>query len=349
MIFDKTERTANVLKISQLCGFDIKKPMHAYLITSAGAMALREYSMLLAKALLCENITDDGEPCGHCPGCIKCAENTHPDIMILGRSKVTVKETKALKDSAFLSASEGFRKIFILEGMDKFSIQAQNTLLKIIEEPPAGVIFIITSGSKTGVLPTILSRCCVLTPSAVGYSHIEENIRNSLGQTVDPYKVQIISAYLYAYEDSTIDSIDVDTVIQAYEKADDFFSGRNTNIMSCFPKKKGVASDKSDTEDTEVLSKTKKEAVKREQNSKYRDSVGIIFRTFMLYARNVAVYKQSGGRAVIRPANEDFKKICARLSAKRAITLYEAFENAYLLSESNANPNALYAFLIKNL
>lgn len=334
------------MKISELSGFDINKPVHAYLIAASGVSASREYSGLLAKSLLCENPGDDGEPCGRCPGCAKCDAGSHPDISVLGRARVSVKEIRNMTDSAYLSANEGMRKIFILEGMERFNSQSQNALLKTLEEPPKGVVFIVTTASKSAVLPTILSRCCVLTPKIYGYAYHEKNVRAALDSKTAEESIQIIASYLYSYEDADIESIDTEVIISAYRAAEDFFTGRDTDIIARFPKKKAVK----DSEDTEeVISKAKAEAEKKEQNIKSRDSVGLFLRTLMLYMRNVAVYKQSGGKSAVRPANEDFRKICVRLSAKRAINLYEVFEKAYMLSESNANPNALYAFLSKSL
>ena len=334
------------MKISELSGFDINKPVHAYLIAASGVSASREYSGLLAKALLCENPGSDGEPCGACPGCVKCDADAHPDVSVLGRSKVSVKDIRELTDSAYLSANEGVRKIFILEGMEKYNPQSQNALLKTLEEPPSGVVFIVTTASKSAILPTILSRCCVLTPKINGYAYHEKNVRASLDAKTDEESIQIIASYLYSYEDADIESIDTEVIISAYRAAEDFFTGRDSDIVARFPKKKAV---KETDDDEEVSSKSKAEAEKKEQNSRSRDSVGLFLRTLMLYMRNVAVYKQSGGKSTVRPANEDFRKICVRLSAKRAINLYEVFEKAYMLSESNANPNALYAFLSKSL
>ena len=334
------------MKISELSGFDINKPVHAYLIAASGVSASREYSGLLVKTLLCENIGENGEPCGVCHGCVKCDAGSHPDITVLGRSKVKVDDIRDLNESAYLSANEGYRKIYILEGMEKYNPQSQNALLKTLEEPPAGVVFIITTASKSGVLPTILSRCCVLTPKIYGYSYHEKNVRAFMDSKTDEESIQIIASYLYSYEDADIESIDTEIIVSAYRAAEDFFTGRDSDIISRFPKKKAA---KETDDNEELMSKSKEEAAKKEQNTKSRDSVGLFLRTLMLYMRNVAVYKQSGGKSPVSPANEDFRKICVRLSAKRAINLYEVFEKAYTLSEGNANPNALYAFLSKSL
>jgi len=332
------------VKISELSGFDINKPVHAYLIAASGVSASREYSGLLAKTLLCENIGENGEPCGTCPGCVKCDAGSHPDITVLGRTKVKVDDIRDLTESAYLSANEGYRKIYILEGMEKYNPQSQNALLKTLEEPPEGVVFIITAASKSSVLPTILSRCCVLTPKISGYAYHERNVRAFMNSKTDEESIQIVASYLYSYEDADIESIDTDVIISAYRAAEDYFTGRDGDIISRLPKKKAV---KESGDGDENVSKTKAEAAKKEQNLKSRDSVGLFLRTLMLFMRNVAVYKQSGGKCTVRPANEDFRKISVRLSAKRAVNIYEALENAYMLSESNANPNALYACLSK--
>lgn len=332
------------MKIADLRGFDINKSVHAYLIVSSGLSA-RKYAELLSTVLVCEQ-PSHGEPCGKCSACIKANAGTHPDIAVLGRDKVSVADIREMKGNVYLASNESDRKIFILEGIERFNKQSQNALLKVLEEPPSGVVFILTAAAKSSVLPTVLSRACVLTPDSHGFSYYTETARATLGDKADEADVDLIASYLNLYEDTDIDSLDTEAVKLAYASATEFFSGRNTNILSMLPKKREAAKESSDDA---PVSKAKQEAARKEANSRSRGGLAVFLRTFMLTARNVAVYKQSGGKCSVKPGGEDFRKLCVRLSAKRAIYYYELFEKAYLLSEGNTNPNALYAYIAKNV
>lgn len=335
------------MKIAELDGFDIKKSVHAYLIVSSGVLLARKYSELLAAALVCEN-PEGGEPCGTCSACVKAFAGTHPDIAVLGREKVTVADIREMKGSVYLASNESSRKVFILEGIDKFNAQSQNALLKVLEEPPEGVVFVMTAASKSSVLPTVLSRACVLAPKNRGFSQYEEEAKAILGEKADEKDAEITAAYLSMYEDADASTLDTDAVISAYACALDYFSGRNTNILSMLPKS-GKQTAKETADDSAPVSKAKAEAARKEANSRSRGNLAVFLRTFMLTARNVAVYKQSGGKCTVKPSGEEFRKICVRLSAKRAVYCYELFEKAYMLSEGNTNPNALYAYIAKSL
>lgn len=89
---------------------------------------------------------------------------------MLGKNKVSVDDVRAMRDSVYLSPNEAARRVVILESVDNFNAASLNALLKILEEPPEGRIFLLTAASKSAVLPTVLSRVCVLAPSRSGFA-----------------------------------------------------------------------------------------------------------------------------------------------------------------------------------
>lgn len=323
------------MTINDLRGFDIKKSVHAYLIISSGALAAREYSEALASALMCPSVSPDGVACGVCNACRKINAGTHPDVYKLGKNKVSVNDVRDMRSQAYLASNESDRKIFILEGIDKFNVQSQNALLKVLEEPPQGVVFILTCSSKSSVLPTVLSRVCVLTPAPHDSSYYAETAIGLLGKNADEESVAVIASYLETYDDTDAESLQVKTILDAYALATSYFSGKQQDVVSLLPKKKEVKKENSD----ESL----------EQSEKPASDLETYLRTFMLIAKNIAVYKKSNGKCRIIPCTQDFRKLCVKMSAKRAIAYYEIFEKAYTLSEDYANRNALYAYLTAKL
>lgn len=316
------------MRVSDLIGFDINKTVHAYLIVSSGTVAAHEYSRILAAALMCTARNGESEPCGVCEACRKIDAGTHPDVYILGNNKVSVDDIRDMRMQAYLSSNESDKKIFILENADKLNIQSQNALLKLLEEPPKGVIFILSAPSKSSVLPTVLSRVCVLSSENQSFDYYAENARTLLQCTkASEEDEELVASYLQAYDDSDITSLSAKTILDAFALAFDYYSGKQTNVILSFPKKKETSANAKNSE----------------------DELSIYLRVFMLVARNIAVYKKSQGKSSVKPHTQEFRKLCVRVSAKRAVAYYDIFENAYILLENHANRNALYAYLSKKL
>ena len=125
--------------------------------SSAEGEALAKH---IASSLVCSgNI----KPCGVCSDCVKSQSSGHPDIFetdgIRGKSKsFTVDAVREIRDDAFVVPNESDKKIYILKNAHNMNEQAQNAILKILEEPPSYVYFIIVTESRSMMLETVLSR-----------------------------------------------------------------------------------------------------------------------------------------------------------------------------------------------
>lgn len=132
---------------------------HAVIIEGGEEQQRRKAALTLAAALVCEGAS---KPCGACSACKKAAALTHPDIIVLrGTDKpnsIGVDAVRALRHDAFVIPNEADRKVFLIYGATALSEQAQNALLKVLEEPPEYVAFILECPSKDSLLATILSR-----------------------------------------------------------------------------------------------------------------------------------------------------------------------------------------------
>ncbi len=118
----------------------------------------------LAAAIVC---TGDGErPCGACRACIKCKANSHPDIQVYTPEKkgasFKVELCREIRQDAFVLPNDGEYKVYVLEDSQAMNESSENALLKILEEPPNGVYFILTCDSRAAMLPTVLSRATVV-------------------------------------------------------------------------------------------------------------------------------------------------------------------------------------------
>ncbi|MCH5170361.1 MAG: hypothetical protein J1F24_03635 [Oscillospiraceae bacterium] len=118
---------------------------------------------VIANALVCEG---ENKPCGECSACRKASRNNHPDIYETdGRTKksdaFTVDSIREIRSNAFIVPNEANAKVYILKNGQNMNEQAQNALLKILEEPPHYVYFIILTSQKSKMLETVLSRVSV--------------------------------------------------------------------------------------------------------------------------------------------------------------------------------------------
>ncbi len=134
---------------------------HAYLIEGEDGVGKLTFAKLFGAAILC---TGGGEkPCGACPSCYKAARQIHPDLhLFLSDSKKNsfhVKAVRELRESVYTKPNESDRKVYLLCRADDMTIEAHNALLKMLEEPPADTVFLLTCRNRLTIPETVRSRC----------------------------------------------------------------------------------------------------------------------------------------------------------------------------------------------
>lgn len=140
---------------------------HAYLLSGPAGCGKRTLAGLLSQALVCSGA---GEvPCGACDHCRKAAAGVHPDILRVGSDgkDITVSQVREVRSDAYIRPNEAGRKVYILENAQTMNGSAQNALLKLLEEGPAYAAFLLLSDNSGAMLPTVRSRCELLTLSPV--------------------------------------------------------------------------------------------------------------------------------------------------------------------------------------
>lgn len=126
----------------------------------------------VAKALNCREMKDDA--CGDCEPCRTIAAGLFPDVMILRQDKNMIKidPIRDLKQAAYLKPMTGGKRVFIIEEAEKMNVEAANTLLKVLEEPPAFSFLLLVTSNPYLILPTIKSRCQILKFAPIGKDDI---------------------------------------------------------------------------------------------------------------------------------------------------------------------------------
>lgn len=136
---------------------------HALLLSGPDGIGLGEFASATAAALLCDHPGDALSPCGGCRACILVRAGNHPDILRVWPEEpgkqIRVEEVRDLIGFMQLSSQSGRHKIAIVDPAEALNRSASNTLLKTLEEPPAGSLLIL-SCHQPGRLPvTVRSRC----------------------------------------------------------------------------------------------------------------------------------------------------------------------------------------------
>ena len=151
---------------------------HAYLISGSPGTGRKTLAKLMARAVLC---TGEGEkPCGACPACRKTAAGIHPDLITVEGEKgkdITVGQIRALRADAYIRPNEGARKIYLIPQAQSMNLNAQNAMLKLLEEGPAYAAFLLVTENTGSLLPTIRSRCEGLSLSPVSEGEAEAWLR----------------------------------------------------------------------------------------------------------------------------------------------------------------------------
>ena len=159
------------------------KVSHAYILNAPESSGKRMIAEAFAATLQCEE--KGTEPCGECHSCKQAASHNHPDIIYVQHEKpntIGVDDIRVQinQDIAVKPYSSPY-KIYIVDEAEKMNVQAQNALLKTIEEPPAyGVILLLTTNADA-FLPTILSRCIRLDLKPVADDKLKDFLMKKCG------------------------------------------------------------------------------------------------------------------------------------------------------------------------
>lgn len=173
----------------------LRKISHAYIINGERSSGKEFIAKVFSMALQCEKGGE--EPCQECHSCKQALSANHPDIIRLVHEKpntISVEDIRTqINNDMGIKPYQGPYKIYLINEGEKMTVQAQNALLKTLEEPPEyGVILILTSSIES-LLPTILSRCVVLNMRPVQDSLVKKYLMENL--QVPDYKAEVCTAF----------------------------------------------------------------------------------------------------------------------------------------------------------
>lgn len=158
-VFDLVGQEAAAERLSQLVAAD--RLAHALLFEGPEGVGKFTAAMALARGLLCRRPPRPAQSCGECASCVKQETGSHADLHLVTTeaARIKISEIREAERGLALRPVEGGRKVLVIEDGHRMTIEAQNALLKTLEEPPGAAHIILTTSRLRNILPTVVSRC----------------------------------------------------------------------------------------------------------------------------------------------------------------------------------------------
>ena len=191
---------------------------HAYLLVGNPGTPIFEVAQYLAKTILC----DEPNPlaCNNCITCLRIDSDNYPDIIKLDGSKATIKKEDVLNIESRFEKTAFETKgimIYIINIVENMTVEAVNSILKFIEEPESEIYAFLTTNNINNVLPTIVSRCQVLTLKSVDRNKVIEEASNF---EIDREDAELLS---YFYNDGEL----IYDLINNEEESENYFEAKH--------------------------------------------------------------------------------------------------------------------------
>ena len=145
---------------------------HALLFVGREGIGKKRVALLSAAMFLCSR-----GGCESCRVCKKVFSGVHPDVRLeypKGKRSILIDQVRELKEWAFMTPMEGERKVAIIDDAHLMKTEAANALLKTLEEPPDGTLFILVTSEPSRLLPTIVSRCQIVRFTPLKREEVDE-------------------------------------------------------------------------------------------------------------------------------------------------------------------------------
>ena len=165
---------------------------HSYLFVGEEGIGKKQIAREFAKMILC--LSQEKENCNQCDSCIKFISNNNPDFIEISEdgNSIKIAQIRELQEKIYQKPIVSSKKVVIIDNSEKMTEEAQNSLLKTLEEPPSYVIFILATTEPHKIPATILSRCQRFDFKKIS----DENIDKRLQYICDESKIEITNEAL---------------------------------------------------------------------------------------------------------------------------------------------------------
>ena len=299
------------------------KVSHAYILDGPDMSGKKMIADAFAMTLECEK--KGTEPCMECHSCKQALGKNQPDIIYLQHEKpntISVDDIRSqINNDIGVKPYSSPYKVYIVDEAEKMNVQAQNALLKTIEEPPAYAVILLLTNNAEIFLPTILSRCVRLSLKAVPDEKIKAYLMENY--EVPDYKADVCVAFAQG---------NVGKAIELAE-SEDFNEIKNSALQLI-----------KRLDDIELYEMT--EAVK--QISNYKLKINDYFDLIMIWYRDVLFYKATAdvNKLIFKEEVYEIKKEASRSSYGGIENILEALEKAKIRLNANVNFDLVIELLL---
>ncbi len=233
-----------------LSAIQMGKVSHAYILNGEHGSGRAMLAAAFAKALLCEN-KDTADACDICKSCLQAESGNHPDIRYITHEKLSISVDdirEQLNNDIQIKPYSSDYKVYIIPDANKMTEQAQNALLKTIEEPPAYAVIILLTDNLNALLPTIQSRCITLNTRAVNKEEIAEYLIKNL--SMEPEQAHIAAGFCQGnmgqairFANSEVFQEMKEDVLHLLKRIDQMDLSEIVDIIKTFSQKKSMIND----------------------------------------------------------------------------------------------------------
>ena len=313
---------------------------HAFLVGGPSGSGKTTLAIEMAAAINCKCKCDQEKPrpCGRCDNCRRIYDGNYPDVKILAKKKdkatLGVEAVKDFREDMFLSSTESEHKIYFIDDAECMTPEAQNALLKVLEEPPKSVTIILLAKECDRILTTIKSRAQYIAMTRFEDRELAERLLNE------------------SSEARAINSLDPSKFMGLVMSAD----GRLGLAKSLLSKKMSESNEEERGDIIGLIRATSQKASYAEIYSALsrfpvkRAELNLSLERLMNALRDLLVIKYDrGARTVFFPSADEAERLCGDISAKKLVRLYDAVSETHELSSRNANISNLIASLCSKL
>ena len=297
---------------------------HSYIFDGAKKSGKETIAKSFAKLLQCEE--NGQEPCLKCSSCLSFDNGNNPDIIYIkgDKKKLGVEEIRELVIKNIDTKPFKYKyKIFIIKDAHTMTIQAQNAILKTIEEPPKFIIFLLLSKNYSLFLPTILSRCILFK--------------------IKPLKITLIEKYL-----NNIPEIDKNYIhlYTAYSEGSIGKALQIANSNEFLEIRKNIIYEIQELEKRDLIGIYKTSQI----IERYKEDIQVVLDIFLLTYRDCIIYKQNNSfeKVIQKDINYIIIEI-SKMPIKNLLKKIDAILKAKLYLEQNANFNMTIESLLLKL
>lgn len=299
------------------------KISHAYIINGEKSSGKEFIAKIFAMALQCEQ--EGVEPCNECRSCKQALSKNQPDIIYVSHEKpntISVDDIRAqVNNDVAIKPYSSKYKVYIINEAEKMTTQAQNAILKTLEEPPAYAVILLLVSNMNSLLPTILSRCVTLNMKPVRDELIRKYLMEEL--QVPDYKANVCVGFARG-------NVGKAKLLASSEE----FENIKAEALSLLKYIK-------DMEMQEIVAAIKKINEYKLEIQDYFDIIAIWYRDVLLFKATM-----DANQLIFRDEVQTLRKIAARCSYEGIERVIQALSTAKKRMEANVNFDLLMELLL---